>query len=333
MFFGIHMPGHSSRRTQPDTVRRTAPMHSPQSRQDTASPQPGPHPVSPQPPAASPIPIPGFRPSNLRSGASASLPASPTPDSLAPSSPYPRPLSRHSTHSPAPELHHTSPLPPRPDSPTYLELNARSQWEQVIQNTVGPVQPAGHREMDPGQAAAATMFRNNLNSLDPSGRHREAGEFSQAYGGRDGRMVATTPMVYSRGQAVSLPHPLPPGTEYVVHSHNRPPPHADNNFPSGEDYRSAYLSSAGNSNGVKGEMLYIPHEDRFLYYQGRLNPRTRAPEFHELVNPFRMRSPSPREGSLERARPLPDPATYGQHFIHWPDSDRSSPSPSPGPHP
>lgn len=189
---------------------------------------------------------------------------------------------------------------PQPRSPTLFELGSAETGNRAIvefrTNTVlGPIKPTGKVDMDPAQAAASHLFRNNLRAMDPSGRLRTQGEFTQAFARRGNSIHALGPMHFARGTSLARPAGIP-GATFFIHS------------PS---------SSHGNTNGMEGQMMYHHGEDKFYGYQGKVNPETRLPEFQELENPFDM---GPSRPVLRAAQTLPDENSWGHHFINWPPS-------------
>ena len=204
----------------------------------------------------------------------------------------------------------------RPNSPTYLSLKNEADFEKILGFTFGSSIPAGVKEMTREQAAATTLFKNNLEAFDPTGILRGIGEFGQAFR-RDGdAMAANNDIHYMVGGAMFMPPgSYVPETSQVIHSHLLEPSHI-NNYPSDADYYAAYVGTKGNTGNLKGETMYHPQSGKFYYYEPKLDPATGHPVFHELVNPFDMGPPA---GGFEARRTLPDEQTYGNHFINWPD--------------
>jgi hypothetical protein len=171
-----------------------------------------------------------------------------------------------------------------------------------------PRTPAGIKEMTPDQAAASQLFRQNLNAVDPTGVLRRRGGFGQAYSRFGNHMVANSPMRHEPGGSVNVPPRYhAPGTTQIIHSNPGP-----GGPPSAADYFSAYVQSLGGHHGVQVEMLYHHGEDKFYGYDGKADPATGQPSFHELVNPYDMGAP--RTGA-ESLRKLPDPGAYRRHPI------------------
>lgn len=207
----------------------------------------------------------------------------------------------------------------RPGSPTHQGLLTRARMGQGLGEHIGPTEAMGALEMTREQAAAAHLFKQNLEAVDPARTLRAQGEFGQAYRTIGENVVANTPLHYEQGGQVTVPpRSHLPGTNYIIHSH--PPTHPG--FPTDSDYYSAYIQSQGNRNSVKGEMVYDVAKDKFYGYQGRLHPETNAPAYHELVNPF---DTGPMPPVAESIKPLPDPGTYGYHFINWPATRPGTP--------
>lgn len=194
---------------------------------------------------------------------------------------------------------------------TYKELATRTFVELRTGARLGPKLPAGVREMDRAQSAAAQMFKANLNAADPHGSLRQRGEFIQAYSVRGEYMQAASPMKY--GPVTSLEKmPVVDGATHVIHT--RPAAGDTLDFPTSLDFLMAHKRSQGSTNTVSSHMLYDQRADKFYGYEGKVHPETRKPEFHELVVPFDMGPPLQGRQSI---RSLPDAATWGHHFIHW----------------
>ena len=207
----------------------------------------------------------------------------------------------------------------RPGSPTHRGLHVNARMGREIGEHIGPTEALGTLEMDREQAAVAHLFKQNLEAVDPGRTLRAQGEFGQAYRSMGEHVVANTPIHFEQGGQVTVPPRAHlPGTAYIVHSH--PPTHPG--FPTDGDYYSAYIQSEGGRNGVKGEMVYDVARDKFYGYQGRINPETNAPAYHELVNPF---DTGPIRPVAETSMPFPDPGTYGHHFINWPETRPGTP--------
>ena len=68
--------------------------------------------------------------------------------------------------------------------------------------------------------------------------------------------------------------------------------------------------------------MYDAGKDKFFAYDGKLHAETGGAVYHELVNPFDM---GPKVSGAESVKSLPDPETYGQHFINWPESRPGTP--------
>jgi hypothetical protein len=148
----------------------------------------------------------------------------------------------------------------RPYSPTHRHLLGQARSGQALGEHMGPTEAMGTLEMDREQAAAAHLFKQNLEAVDPSRNLRTQGEFGQAYRATEGHIVANTPIHFEQGGQVTVPPRAHlPGTTYIIHSH--PPTHPG--FPTDADYYSAYIQSQGNRNGVKGEMVYDVAKDKF----------------------------------------------------------------------
>lgn len=193
----------------------------------------------------------------------------------------------------------------------YKELATRTFVELRTGAKLGPKLPAGVREMDRAQSAAAQMFKANLNASDPNGTLRLRGEFIQAYSVRGEYMQAASPMKY--GPVASLEKmPVVDGATHVIHT--RPAAGDTIDFPTSLDFLMAHKRSQGGAHTVSSHMLYDQRADRFYGYEGKVNPQTRQPEFHELVVPFDMGPPLQGRQSL---RSLPDASTWGHHFINW----------------
>ena len=221
---------------------------------------------------------------------------------------------------PAPRLPTPQPQPIpaetwlRPASPTYNTLKGNAALEKLAGLTWGTNIPAGIKEMTPEQAAATTLFKNNIEAYDPSGVLRAIGEFGQSYRPEAGGIAANADIHYMVGGAMYLPPAsFRPETTQMIHSHPQDPSHI-NNYPSDADYYHAYFASKGNSNDLKGEIIYHPGSAKFYWYEPRLEEGASFPKFYELVNPYEA---GPRSGNLESRRPLPDTSTYGEHFINW----------------
>ena len=221
--------------------------------------------------------------------------------------------------NPNPPLHTVPPgdaMNPRyrPGSPTHQYLHAQALMGRNLGEHMGPTEAAGMLEMTREQAAATHLFKQNLDAIDPSRTLRNQGEFGQAYTPLGDAVVANSPLHFEQGGQVTVPpRAHQPGTGYIIHSH--PPGHPG--FPTDADYYSAYIQSEGNRNEVKSEIMYDAGKDKFFAYQGRLHPETGGAAYHELVNPFDM---GPKVSEAESVKMLPDPETYGQHFINWPES-------------
>jgi hypothetical protein len=238
------------------------------------------------------------------------LPAAARPhEAFPPASPQPAPVAP--TH------------PPwlRPDSPTLRALQTNRDLEDILQLTLGSNVPAGVKEMTREQAAAATMFKNNMDALDPTGLLRSMGEFGQSYRPEGNGLVANAPIHYMVGGAMfQPPASYHPGTTQMIHSHPDMPGYK-NDYPSDADYLHAYFATQGNRGALQGEMFYHPGSDKFFAYEPKVDS-TGYPRFHELVNPYDMGRAS---GGFEAHRPLPDPDTYGHHFINWPEPESGGP--------
>lgn len=200
-----------------------------------------------------------------------------------------------------------------PHDADFFALDSRALLEQHTGKVLGPRSPAGKVEMTRGQAAAAQMFKANLDASDPSCILRTQGEFTQAFGCREENMYALGPMHYGPANALSKPVGRDGATCFI---HSRPSASgASADFPTGQDYLIAHKRSHGNTNGLEGHMLYHHAADKFYGYQGKVNPKTQLPEFHELENPFDM---GPSQRGRESLRSLPDQESWGQHLINWP---------------
>ncbi|MDB5104469.1 MAG: hypothetical protein JWP91_2158 [Fibrobacteres bacterium] len=260
---------------------------------------------------------------NLQVLADAALMPPPRPPSAGPSA--------HAGHESQPPLQSQPDSWFRPQSPTYTALKLDSEIERDFGFTLAHPFPSGTKEMDLEQAAATEMFRNNMNAFDPTGILRSNGEFGQTFRAEGGGVTANNPIHFMFGGSMFMP----PGsytaeTSQAIHSHPDNPAHK-NDYPSNADYFAAYVSSQGNTGRLKGEMFYHPGSDKFFGYEPRLNPATGMPEFHEYVNPFDMGKPP---GNFEYNRPLPDPGSYGHHFINWPEENPGMANPgiaNPGP--
>lgn len=223
-----------------------------------------------------------------------------------------------SAQGPAPRVPTPPPPPPetwlRPASPTYNTLKGNAELEKLAGFTWGTNIPAGSKEMTAEQAAATTLFRNNIDAYDPTGGLRAIGEFGQSFRPEGGGVSANADIHYMVGGAMYLPPAsFRPETTQMIHSHPQDPTHI-NNYPSDADYYHAYFASKGNSNDLKGEIIYHPGSAKFYWYEPKLEQGSSFPNFYELVNPYEA---GPRSGNLESHRPLPDASTYGEHFINW----------------
>ncbi len=207
----------------------------------------------------------------------------------------------------------------RPGSPTHRYLLAQARTGQELGEHMGPTEAMGVREMTREEAAATHLFKQNLDAVDPARTLRNQGEFGQAYRPGDQGMLANTPLHFEPGGQVTVPpRAHSPETTHIIHSH--PPSHPG--FPTDADYYSAYIQSQGNRNGVKGEIMYDAAKDKFFAYQGKLHAETGGAAYHELVNPFDM---GPKALGPQASKALPDPDSYGQHFINWPESRPATP--------
>lgn len=202
----------------------------------------------------------------------------------------------------------------RPASPTYNALKTNADLEKIAGFTWGNSVPAGIKEMTPEQAAATTLFKNNMEAFDPTGLLRAAGEFGQSYRPEAGGVAANADLHYMTGGAMYMPAAsFRPETSQMIHSHPNDPGHK-NDYPSDADHYHAYLATKGNGGNLKGETFYHPGSDKFYWYEPKLEPGAFYPKFYELVNPYAQ---PPHTGSLEGHRRLPDPSTYGEHFMNW----------------
>lgn len=226
-----------------------------------------------------------------------------------------RNISGNQAPGPAP-VHPTSHSQARSLSPTLFELGSRAFVEYRTGEALGPKTPTGKVDMDPAQAAACHLFKNNLRAMDPSGRLRTQGEFTQAFARRGNSIHAMGPMHYARGTSLTRPGGIP-GATFFIHSPASPASGSADNFPSNADFLIAYKRSQGNTNEMEGQMMYHHGEDKFYGYQGKVNPETRLPEFRELENPFDM---GPSRPILRAVQTLPDENSWGHHFINWPPS-------------
>jgi hypothetical protein len=179
------------------------------------------------------------------------------------------------------------PAPPRPDSPTYLNLKSLADQERQGVLAV-PVQPAQVRRATIEEWGAVQAFKQNMDNADPSGRLRREGEFFQTFTSKPAECdyVANHPIHYQPGRHITAPptDAFPPGTTEMVHSHPHDAPGRISNFPSAQDYLGTYQINEGNARGMGG-IMYHAGEDRAYAFSGKLNPETDAPEFHRLTPP------------------------------------------------
>ncbi len=123
--------------------------------------------------------------------------------------------------------------------------------------------------MPPATAEAARQFRENLNSLDPTGMFRKAGEFGQSYRMENNQVLPNGPMIYEAGSSVAG-QAMRPGTFTNIHSHNWAPPPMSNDFPSPNDHLAA--REAAKIHGQPHELMYHPESNTFFAYSGEVPP-------------------------------------------------------------
>lgn len=193
------------------------------------------------------------------------------------------PQPRHRTPSPG----WIPPEPPRPDSPTYVKLRGNVRKEALGVLAV-PVHPSRTRRATVEEWGAVQTFKANMDKADPTGKMRTEGEFFQTFTSKPKELdyVANHPILYQKGNGISAPpeNAFPPGTDQIVHSHPASRFSRDGNFPSGQDYLTTYLLNDGNA-GKMGGIMYHAGEDRAYAFNGKLNPETKAPEFHHITQP------------------------------------------------
>jgi hypothetical protein len=150
-----------------------------------------------------------------------------------------------------------------------LQDLAREDVNDAVYGGRLPIHPAGSYIMPPHAEAAARKFLANMDRLDPKGTLRKTGEFIQPFGLNHGRTVAARPMRYAPGtQAPDIPYL--PDTFTVIHSHPKPEAGAFNNFPSGNDYLTAY--DTARTNGHDFHMVYDAEGRKFYSYSGGQYP-------------------------------------------------------------